>query len=161
MWLCRSQEETRLRLFLNWQIWPNFTIEKNGLTINSTIHHNRWKSKISAVTKVAFAFVLVTATFSFSNKWHKHVTHPPPPPPTHTPGKLKLAEQIKWPYQLKKDKQKSLPNEVPELAERSFQNWSSNTCVSCKYCRSRYFGLGLSVPFLLLTWPRANPSAFL
>ena len=124
----------------------------NSLAIN-IIHHNRWKSKLRAVTKVAFAFGLVTATFSFSNKWYKH-----------KPVKLKLADQMKWPCKLKQEKQKSLPNEVLELAERSFQNsenWASNTCLSCKYCRSRCLGVELSVPFQLLIWPWATPSDFL
>lgn len=127
----------------------SFPWHHNSLAIN-IIHHNRWKSKMSAVTKDAFAFELVTAPFSFSNKWHKH-----------TPVKLKLADQIKWPYKLKQEKQKSLPNEVPELAERSFQNWSSNTCLSCKYRRSRCLGVELSVPFLLLlNLATGNPIRF-
>lgn len=123
-------------------------VSDNSLGIN-IIHHNRWKSKMRSVTKVAFAFGLLTVTFSFSNKWQAHTR----------------KAKTRWPNQVtlqtKQEKQKSLPNEVPDLAERSFQNWFSNTCLSCRYCRSRCLGVELSVPFLLLIWPRATPSDFL
>ena len=125
-----------------------FSWNHNSLSFNVTTHHNRWKSEMRAVNKVVFAFGLVTATFSFSNNWHKHISH------------LKLAEQSKWPYKLNKEKQKSIPNWVPELAERFFRNWSSNTCLSCKYCRSRCLGCSPERSFLASNLARGNPISF-
>ena len=134
--------------FSNIYSFEFFPWSHNSLAFNVTTHHNRWKSEMRAVTKVVFAFGLVTATFSFSNNWHKHISH------------LKLAEQSKWPYKLNKGKQKSIPNWVPELVERFFRNWSSNTCLSCKYCRSRCLGCRLERSFLASNLATGNPISF-
>ena len=120
----------------------------NSLAINITTHHNRWKSEMCAVTKVAFALGLVTTTFSLSNNWHKHISH------------LKPAEPSKWPYKLNKEKQKSIPNSVPELVERFFRNWSRNTCLSCKYCRLRCLGCRPERSFLASNLAMGNPISF-
>lgn len=128
--------------------WVFFPWNHNSLAFNVTTHHKRWKSEMRAVTKVVFAFGLVTATFSFSNNWHKHISD------------LKLAEQSKWPYKLNKGKQKSIPNWVPELVERFFRNWSSNTCLSCKYCRSRCLGCRPERSFLASDLATGNPISF-
>lgn len=134
--------------FSNIYSFEFFSWNHNSLSFNVTTHHNRWKSEMRAVTKVVFAFGLVTATFSFGNNWHKHISH------------LKLAEQSKWPYKLNKEKQKSIPNWVPELVERFFRNWSSNTCLSCKYCRSRCLGCRSERSFLASNLAMGNPISF-